>query len=92
MLHYFKTAKDIDPTKAENIYAAGYRNLDDVGGVSVGELQSIAGFGTATDALKLKMDATFFTRISGVTVAVVESIYSSGFLPVRNDLFRPPRR
>lgn len=32
VLHYFKTAKDIDQTKAENIYAAGYRNLDEIAG------------------------------------------------------------
>ena len=83
VLHYFKTAKDIDPNKAENIYATGYRNLDEIAGASVAQLQNIAGYGTPTDARKLKMDATFLTQIAGITVAVAESIYTSGFLTAR---------
>ena len=83
VLHYFMTMKDVDQTKADNIYAAGYRNLDEVSGAAVAQLQNIVGFGTVAAAEKLKMDATFLTHIAAVTVAVAKTIYGSGFTTAR---------
>ncbi len=80
VLYYFNTMKDMDQTKAENIYAAGYRNLDEIAGAGVNQLQNIAGYGTATAAEELKMHATFLTHIAGVTVAIAKAIYAKGFL------------
>lgn len=83
VLHYFGTMKDVDQTKAGNIYAAGYRNLDEIAGAGVAQLQNITGYGTAGAAEKLKMDATFLTHIAGVTVAVAKTIAAAGFRTAR---------
>lgn len=79
VLSYFKTMKDTDDAHAGNIYAAGYRNLDEIAGATVAQLQGIVGYGAAADAAKLKMDATFLTHIAGVTVAIAQAIYAAGF-------------
>jgi Helix-hairpin-helix domain len=79
VIHYFKSMRNVDQTKAENIYAAGYRNLDEIAGATVVQLQKITGYGTAAAAGEVKMDATFLTHIAGVTVAIAETIYAAGF-------------
>lgn len=79
VLHYFETMKNMDATKAANIYAAGYRNLDEIANASVAQLQTIPGYGNAADAQQLQMDATFLTYIPGVSLANAMTIYAAGF-------------